>query len=460
MTNEFQHGLFDGGMGAGMDDYWKIMSASKYLGGGFVWALTDDGVKRPDTGEIDVAGNQAPDGIVGPYREREGSFYTISDIWSPIQITQDYGTGRRSMVQTLKVENHFDFTDTRECKFIWQVRRLAQPGDTNSGYQVVREGVAPSPSIAPGKSGTLKLYPPFVGNDVVALRVEAPELWTWVWPLGGESRFRSLTHEPAPQHATATESTNAIEVKSGDLRVTFSKETGLLSSVRRGEQVYSLANGPQFTGGMSSPTNITFAEDGPDLVVSEKFSGPLESVSWRVNGNGWVDCNYTYAAAGTNNFLGVTFDYPEQNVRHKRWLGDGPYRVWKNRLRGVSFNVWDNDYNNTITGYKDWVYPEFKGFFSNVRWLQLDTTEGAVTVINNSSVPFMQVLTPEFPPTNLVGKAFAPVPKCGLGFLNAIPPIGSKFKAPSGMGPQSQLNVATGTYSGSISFYFGKLPKS
>jgi hypothetical protein len=186
----------------------------------------------------------------------------------------------------------------------------------------------------------------------------------------------------------------------------------------------------------------------------------LQHVSWRVNGNGWLDCSYNYEAAGTNEFLGVTFDYPETNVLHKRWLGGGPYRVWKNRLRGTSLSVWENDYNNTITGFKDWVYPEFKGFFANVRWLQLETTEGPITVINNSAVPFVQVLTPEFPPMNLVGKAFAPVPKCGLGFLDAIPPIGSKFKAPSGMGPQSQLNIATGAYSGSVSFYFGKLPKS
>ena len=45
---------------------------SKYLGGGFVWALLDDGVKRPDNGKMDVAGNQAPDGIVGPYLASEG----------------------------------------------------------------------------------------------------------------------------------------------------------------------------------------------------------------------------------------------------------------------------------------------------------------------------------------------------------------------------------------------------
>ncbi len=461
MPTEFQHGLFDGGAGAGMEDYWKLMTASKYLGGGFIWTLTDDGVKRPDTGQIDVAGNQAPDGIVGPYREREGSFYAIKDIWSPIQITRD-------SAGAFTVENHFDFTDTKDCKFVWQVRRFAQPETTNAAFNVAREGVIPSPAIAPGKSGKLNFRSPAgVSGDALALRVEAPngrELWTWVWPLAGANNFKSLTHEPAPQHATATETTNTIEVKSGDLLVTFSKETGLLSSVRRGDQIFSLANGPRLTEGTNTLQKISFTEDGPDLVVSTKWSGNLERVSWRVNGNGWVDCDYTYSATGSNNFLGVTFDYPEQNVRHKRWLGDGPYRVWKNRVRGVSLNVWDNDYNNTITGYKDWIYPEFKGCFANVRWLQLETTEGPITAINNSSehqsIPFVQVLTPEFPPEKLLGKAFAPLPNCGLAFLDTIPPIGSKFKAPNAMGPQSQLNVVNGTYSGSVSFYFGKLPGS
>jgi hypothetical protein len=467
MPTEFQHGLYDGGMGAGMEDYWKLMSASKYLGGGFVWALTDDGIKRPDTGEIDTAGNQAPDGFVGPYREREGSFYTIKEIWSPIQIKGRVDlSGRRYLDGPLKnsftVENHFDFINTKDCKFMWQIRRFAQPGDTNSGYSVVREGVISSPSIPPHETGTLDFTANWDHGDALALRVEAPggrELWTWVWPLFWIGGHQSVTHEPAPQHAAAKETDSTIEVNAGDLMVTFSKQSGMLSGVRRGEQVFSLTNGPQFTGGTNSLTKISFADDGPDLVVSEKFSGALQSVSWRVNGNGWLDCNYTYTATGTNNFLGVTFDYPEQNVRHKRWLGEGPYRVWKNRMRGTTLGVWGNDYNNTITGYKDWVYPEFKGFFSDVRWLQLETTEGAITVINNSSVPFMQVLTPQFPPSNLVGKAFAPVPKCGLGFMDAIPPIGSKFKAPDGMGPQSQLNVATGEHSGSVSFYFGKLPK-
>ena len=456
MPTEFQHGLFDGGAGASMEDYWKLMSASKYLGGGFVWALLDDGIKRPDTGEIDVAGNQAPDGIVGPYRQREGSFYAIRDIWSPIQVA-------READGSFTVENHFNFTDAKECKFIWQLRRFAQPRETNSGFTVIREGVLDSPAIPPGKTGKLEFKLPAFARTAgaLALRVEDPngrELWTWVWPLKGDDRFQNVMHEPAPQHAKATETADAIQVTSGALVVSFSKQTGLLTSVRRGNQAFSLANGPQFTGGTNSLVKISHAEDGPDVVVTEKFNGPLESVSWRVNGNGWLDCDYGYSATGTNEFLGVTFDYPENLVRHKRWLGDGPYRVWKNRLRGVSFNVWENDYNNTITGYRDWIYPEFKGCFANVRWLQLETTEGFITVLNESGVPFMQVLTPEFPPMKLVGKAFAPLPECGLGFLDAIPPIGSKFKSPAGMGPQARLNIGHGPYYGSVSFYFGKLP--
>jgi hypothetical protein len=456
MPTEFQHGLYDGGAGAGMEDYWRLMSASKYLGGGFVWALLDDGLKRPDTGEIDVAGNQAPDGIVGPYRQREGSFYALKEIWSPIEIT-------RESDGTFTVENHFDFIDASECKFTWQVRRFAQPNETNAGFAVVREGLIPSPSIPPGGKGELKFKLPETtpSSDALAVRAQAPggrELWTWTWPLAGVKRFQNVMHEPAPQHASASETADAIQVSAGALTVTFSKQTGLLAGVRRGDRSFSLTNGPRFTGEASSLQKITYTDDGPDLIVTEKFDGALKSVSWRVNGNEWIDCNYTYTASGTNDFIGVTFDYPENLVRHKRWLGDGPYRVWKNRLRGVSLNVWENDYNNTLTGFRDWIYPEFKGFFSNVRWLQLDSSEGQITVVRNSGIPFIQVLTPEFPPTNLVGKAFAPVPKCGLGLLDAIPAIGSKFKAPAAMGPQSQPNVVNGSYSGSVDFYFGKLP--
>ena len=63
-----------------------------------------------------------------------------------------------------------------------------------------------------------------------------------------------------------------------------------------------------------------------------------------------------------------------------RWLGDGPSRVWKNRRQGVSLGVWENTFNRTATGYESWVYPEFKGYYANVRWLTLRTAAGPITV--------------------------------------------------------------------------------
>ena len=53
---------------------------------------------------IDVAGNYAPDGIVGPYHEKEGSFYTIREIWSPVQCPMDKKTVEEFFCQLHNVD--------------------------------------------------------------------------------------------------------------------------------------------------------------------------------------------------------------------------------------------------------------------------------------------------------------------------------------------------------------------
>lgn len=50
----------------------------------------------------------------------------------------------------------------------------------------------------------------------------------------------------------------------------------------------------------------------------------------------------------------------EELVLSKRWVGDGPYRVWQNRLHGPQLGVWENEYNDPVPG-ESFVYPEFKG---------------------------------------------------------------------------------------------------
>jgi len=455
LPTEFLHGLFDGGAGAGLQDYWCMMMTNTKCAGGFIWALLDEAVRRPDTGQLDTAGNQAPDGIVGPYRQREGSFYTIKEIWSPIIV-------QRESEHTFKVENHYSFTDANQCKFTWQWRRFPTPGETGTNFSVLAEGAVKAPSIPPGESGQLqiKLPPTPATADALALRVAdhaGRELWTWVWPTEHATVQTTLAEikptETIPVKAQTD--ADAIRLSRAGLTVEISKQSGMLQRVALDGKTISLSNGPRLAIGKSQLQNIQLDQTGSVTAVNATFSGDLKKVSWQLQEDGKLQCRYTYQATGKQKYFGVLFDYPENLVQRKRWLGDGPYRVWKNRQLGGTLNVWANDYNNTITGYRDLVYPEFKGCFADVRWLQLNTSEGIITVVPEN-IPFVQVLTPDLPPTNLLGHAYTTLPQCGLGFLNAIPPIGSKFSGAESTGPQGQLNLGAGEYSGMVVFCFSK----
>ncbi len=187
----------------------------------------------------------------------------------------------------------------------------------------------------------------------------------------------------------------------------------------------------------------------------------MKSVNYTLHANGWLSIDYAYSLTGDQDFFGVGFDYPEANVQSMRYLGNGPYRVWKNRMAGGTLNVWDKKYNNTVTGDPDdlaagekFDYPEFKGYYSGVKWIQFTTTEGPITALINQDDLFVQVLTPKFPPGAQQGQAGVNFPKAGISFLHAIPPIGSKFVGPKSSGPMGQPNAAQGEYEGSISIYF------
>jgi len=66
---------------------------------------------------------------------------------------------------------------------------------------------------------------------------------------------------------------------------------------------------------------------------------------------------------GSLDYAGITFSYPEKLVTGATLMADGPYRVWKNRIKGTQFGVYNKKYNNTVTG-QSWDYPEFKGYYS------------------------------------------------------------------------------------------------
>ncbi len=256
---EMLHGLYDGGAGAGLEDYWNVMTQSKVASGGFIWAFLDEDVKRTDKGGIlDSKTNQAPDGIVGPYREKEASFYAIKQIWSPIVITQKGGE--------FAVENRYAFLDAKDCSYSYELWNYKSPGDPAAGHTVSASFKLQVDSIAPGKSGTL--LPPRIAQspapyDATAITVKDPagrELWTYVWPADSVHDYRKLPDQKAAASATASDSNGHITATAGDLVLVFDKSTGLLTTATRAGKNFSLINGPRFVS--QSTANAAPARGG------------------------------------------------------------------------------------------------------------------------------------------------------------------------------------------------------
>lgn len=459
MPTEFLHGLYDGGHGAGLEDYWRVMSASPLLAGGFLWVMADEGLLRPDTGQIDVVGNRAPDGIVGPHHEKEGSFYTIREIWSPVTVKER--TLPADFSGALAIENHYSFTDTAGCRFLWELRRFPGPGTKGTAPQVIAQGQADAPSIAPGAKGTLRLPLPsgWRDADALSLRVENPqgrELHTWVWPLPGLAAARTAQSAASPASAPATgrEEAEAFVLSAGDLTARFDRQTGFLAELRRGQALLPLSRGPRPAEGEAVLASAELRAEGGAPVFALRYTGALDEVVWRLEPGGELHCAYRYTASGPRDHLGVIFDLPEDQVRGKRWLGDGPFRVWKNRMRGNTLGVWETAYNDTITGWRGFEYPEFQGSFAQVRWMELQLATGTLCLAPGSPELFVQVLHPEFPEPSLARHAIGKLPAAGLGLLHAIPPIGNKFHRADQTGPQGQPTEAQGNYTGSFRLSF------
>lgn len=472
MPTEFLHGLYDGGGGAGLDDWWNLMIKNSLSIGGFLWSFADEGIVRDDlNGKVDTEGNSAPDGIVSPYREKEGSFYAIREIWSPVYIEQSEQNNLPGNFNgELDVENRYDFRNLSEINFTWQLVDFQVPlaehdCDCSSvpPFQVKEKGLAGSPDINPHNKGKLYIDLPAGWQKYDALYLTATdagkkEIYTWSWMI---SKKFPLPDYLLRKHETgifASETDSTYRISTYETEAVFYKN-GLLKSVRNPHtnQAVSLKNGPVLISSKSRFVRSTLYKSGENYIVEAEYKGNLKKIKWTVFPVGGLKLDYEYSLPGDTSikYLGVSFDYPEENVLGIKWLGKGPYRVWKNRLKGVEFNVWHKNYNDAITGER-WDYPEFKGFHSNVYWVTFTTRETPITIIFEDNNTFLRVFSPREPEDPRF--THVEFPKGDISFLNGISPIGTKFHKPEELGPMGSPNVISRlgqTFKGTAYFYFG-----
>lgn len=471
MPTEFLHGLYDGGHGAGLYDYWKIMMANPRCAGGFLWDFSDQGVVRTDLGGvIDCNGNYGADGIVGPHHEREGSYYAIREIWSPVELVLK-ADGRHI------VRNHYNFLNLSECTFSYQLLEMPQMG--KSDVRVVRQGTIASPDVAPGGEGTLPLLVKDGETGVVKITATDPhgnEIFAWSYQL----RRKEVANATGEQSFSKSETDDELTIKAGSRTFVFSKKDGLLKGIQVAGRQISLANGPRFVAGRRADRSldqyynhgdrdarkkenkyVPFADkalfkglkveerDGiPTLTATYQY-GIVNEVSWSFLQDGRVKVLWNYEFGGVVDYMGMAFDYPEPLVRHKQWVGKGPYRVWRNRMQGPQLGFWQNDYNDPIPG-ESFEYPEFKGYFGDVQWMLLTTDEGKIGMEPIGDPAFVGVYTPR----DGRDQFLYDFPDTGLSLLDVIPGVPNKNHVVDLNGPSAQPYWSNGVHTGGVMLTF------
>ncbi|QJU59163.1 beta-galactosidase [Sphingomonas sp. AP4-R1] len=338
MPTEFLHGLYDGGGGAGLDDYWRAISTSPRGAGGFIWNFADEGVARTDQGgRIDVAATLAPDGIVGPRHEWEPSAFTVKDVWSPVQIV----TPRldRRFAGALTVANHYDFTALDTVGFTYSWVRFAGPYDRDTTPRTIASGSVESPAIAPHAEGALRV--PLAAGwakadalTITAKRGDAP-LWQWTWPVEKDGEAPKTATGPAPH----LERQGAlIRLTAGGVTARFDATTGLLAGMGRGGRDLSFRNGPRLVAMKAEDpaqkplwSEATAAGDGiyrlPKAVFADRAEidiGLTPDDSWggfgldiSADGENW---RTVYSGERTDRD-GKLYTFPAQNVAFVRLTG-------------------------------------------------------------------------------------------------------------------------------------------
>lgn len=457
MPTEFLHGRYDRGQGAALEDMWSHWTRSPLFAGGYIWAYVDEAIRRTDlpTGNsagkhfgeagfdikdclLDSDGAHGPDGCMDPYRQKEASFYTIREVWSPIYIDRLHVNP--SFDGRVLVSNRYLFTNLADCSMAYRVKNFAD--------KVLSEGKVTLPAIAPGESAYARFELParFREGDVLELVAYDPhgvEVCNWTAPI----------QRADAQPIVGKRDRNAKKIAFNEQGV-FSVD-GLVGPFPVGMQV--------------EVRNHTERIEADGTIVNTFwYKGGIDSIEWRQTPDGllYMDAVVLNDERGHGMLpfltdesqwvLGLTFDYPEAVVDSVRWVGRGPYRVWKNRLKGQQFGAWSLAYNNTITGSYNTpnppLYPEFKGYRSDLRWMEMVPKKGCpwrVYTLNEGM--YLRLFTPEEPVDQTAGemgglqelqprkqeKSMVAFPAGDISFLLSIPPIQS-YKPLEQLGPESQ----------------------
>lgn len=443
MPTEFLHGQFDGGHGAGLEDYWEKMWSNPLSAGGFLWDFSDQAVVRKDKNDsLDTDKFRAADGIVGPHHEKEASYYAIKEIWSPVYFERKEITD--AFDGKFNIENRYHYTNLNACSFSWKLKSLV------AANIIEKNGTAVAPDVAPSAKGIFKIKLPlnWENYDVLYVIVKdkyQKELFTWSFPISSPKDVSDLIIKKTGDSkiSVPVADTTAILVHVKDLQLMFNEGDGTLMSVRYKSSVIPFTNGPVLQEGANNFKGIKKYFEADKYIIESTFDKKesYNTLKWTIYPSGLIKLEVQYfPLAYFTNFAGVNFSFPEKEMKAVEYMGNGPYRVWKNRLKGNQFGVWSKEYNSTETGEFPWKYPEFKGYHSEMYWCKFITKQQSFTVVTETENMFFRLFTPAWKSDQWHN--YEPLfPSGDISFMQGISSIGSKTQRNETTGPMGMKNI-------------------
>lgn len=256
MPTEFMHAMYDQGGGAGLRDFWDRWMTNPMFAGGFIWVFCDEAPKRSDRGGVlDSDGSNAPDGVVGPRREKEGSFYAIRSQWSPVQIKPLLIT--EHFDGSFFVSNEYIYTNLKDCRMTYEVLSCDIPMQ-GAVSRILARGEVTLPALSPGETGKARFSLPasFAEGDVLKLEAfdrDGHRICDWSFPIRlanpyFQRHLAQLSTGLSGNTVSACNNGKEIVLKSEKVSVTFDATTGMILRVLSGNTEIPLTNGPVAVG--------------------------------------------------------------------------------------------------------------------------------------------------------------------------------------------------------------------
>ncbi|MGB8193598.1 MAG: glycoside hydrolase family 2, partial [Chitinophagaceae bacterium] len=370
-----------------------------------------------------------------------GSYNAIKEIWSPVYFEPKDITPAFDGV--FNIENRYHFTNTRQCSFSYQLKKW------NNAQETVYNGSINSPDIKPMDKGVLKLALPTDWNTYHAIYITAKdvsrkEIFTWSFPITRPNEFvKVMMPAVVSKKVLLTERDSVYEIAANGLQISIHRTTGILLSVKKGNTAIPFTNGPVLQEGENNFKNFTHSYNGDTLNISSTFDrkNSYNTLQWTIYPSGLIRMKVNYfPAAYFTSMVGVNFSFPEKDITGVQYMGNGPYRVWKNRMKGNKFGIWYKDYNNTETGEAPWIYPEFKGYHANLYWCRFITKGPSFIVMTENEDLFLRLFTPAFKTDQW--KNYEPIfPTGDISFMQGITSIGTKTQRNETTGPMGMKHI-------------------